>query len=63
METAVGGGKSVPRYVQIAEEIVQQIRAGILKPGDMVPSESEPRGALRRLGRHHPQGHGGGPRE
>ncbi|MFE7037985.1 GntR family transcriptional regulator [Streptomyces atratus] len=41
METAVGGGKSVPRYVQIAEEIVQQIRAGILKPGDMVPSESE----------------------
>ncbi|MFD7615098.1 GntR family transcriptional regulator [Streptomyces sp. NPDC059828] len=41
METAVGGGRAVPRYVQIAEEIVQQIRAGVLKPGDLVPSESE----------------------
>lgn len=41
MGTAVGGGRSVPRYVQIADEIVQQIRAGVLKPGDMVPSESE----------------------
>lgn len=41
MGTAVGGGKAVPRYVQIADEIVEQIRAGILKPGDMVPSESE----------------------
>jgi GntR family transcriptional regulator len=27
--------------VQIADEIVQQIKAGVLKPGDMVPSESE----------------------
>ncbi|WP_240138236.1 GntR family transcriptional regulator [Streptomyces sp. MUM 178J] len=41
MGTAVGGGRAVPRYVQIADEIVQQIRAGVLKPGDMVPSESE----------------------
>ncbi|MFE0374171.1 GntR family transcriptional regulator, partial [Streptomyces inhibens] len=41
MGTAVGGGKAVPRYVQIADDIVQQIRAGVLKPGDMVPSESE----------------------
>ncbi|WP_432170857.1 GntR family transcriptional regulator [Streptomyces sp. 1222.5] len=41
MGTAVGGERSVPRYVQIAEEIVQQIRAGVLKPGDMVPSEAE----------------------
>ncbi|MFE7380583.1 GntR family transcriptional regulator [Streptomyces zhihengii] len=41
MGTAVGGGRAVPRYVQIAEEIVQQIRAGALKPGDLVPSESE----------------------
>ncbi|KPI21787.1 transcriptional regulator, GntR family with UTRA sensor domain containing protein [Actinobacteria bacterium OV450] len=41
MGTAVGGGKAVPRYVQIAEEIVQQIRAGVLGAGDMVPSESE----------------------
>ncbi len=41
MGTAVGGGKAVPRYLQIADEIVQQIRAGVLKPGDMVPSESE----------------------
>ncbi|MFD5429278.1 GntR family transcriptional regulator [Streptomyces sp. NPDC127084] len=41
MGTAVGGGRAVPRYVQIAEEIVQQIRAGVLKPGDLVPSESE----------------------
>ncbi|MGW2938801.1 GntR family transcriptional regulator [Streptomyces sp. NPDC001156] len=41
MGTAVGGERAVPRYVQIAEEIVQQIRAGVLKPGEMVPSESE----------------------
>ena len=41
MGTAAGGGRAVPRYVQIADEIVQQIRAGVLKPGDMVPSESE----------------------
>ncbi|MEU6433920.1 GntR family transcriptional regulator [Streptomyces albidoflavus] len=41
MRTAVEGGRSGPRYVQIADEIVQQIRAGVLKPGDMVPSESE----------------------
>src|SRR5690606_36785018 len=41
MGTAVGGERSGPRYVQIADEIVQQIRAGVLKPGDMVPSESE----------------------
>ncbi|MCK8676405.1 GntR family transcriptional regulator [Streptomyces lichenis] len=41
MGTAVGGDRAVPRYLQIAEEIVQQIRAGVLKPGDMVPSESE----------------------
>ena len=41
MGTTAGGGRAVPRYVQIAEEIVQQIQAGILKPGDLVPSESE----------------------
>ncbi|MFB8777105.1 GntR family transcriptional regulator [Streptomyces broussonetiae] len=41
MGTTVGGERAVPRYVQIADEIVQQIRAGVLKPGDMVPSESE----------------------
>ncbi|MDQ0844053.1 GntR family transcriptional regulator [Streptomyces sp. V1I6] len=41
MGTAVGGGRAVPRYVQIADEIIQQIRAGVLKPGDLVPSESE----------------------
>jgi GntR family transcriptional regulator len=41
MGTAVGGERSVPRYVQIADEIVQQIRAGVLRPGEMVPSESE----------------------
>ncbi|WP_329163090.1 GntR family transcriptional regulator [Streptomyces sp. NBC_01717] len=41
MGTAVGGGRAVPRYVQIADEIIQQIRASVLKPGDMVPSESE----------------------
>ncbi|WP_405544833.1 GntR family transcriptional regulator [Streptomyces goshikiensis] len=41
MGTAAGGGKAVPRYVQIADEIVQQIRAGVLGAGDMVPSESE----------------------
>ncbi|WP_432000357.1 GntR family transcriptional regulator [Streptomyces sioyaensis] len=41
MGTAVGGGKAVPRYLQIADDILQQIRAGALKPGEMVPSESE----------------------
>ncbi|MFF4497341.1 GntR family transcriptional regulator [Streptomyces sp. NPDC001546] len=42
MGTAVGGGRgAVPRYVQIADDIVQQIRAGALKAGDMVPSEAE----------------------
>ncbi|WP_284579037.1 GntR family transcriptional regulator [Streptomyces sp. 2P-4] len=41
MGTAVGGGKTVPRYLQIAEDIVQQIRAGVLQPGDQVPSEAE----------------------
>ncbi|MDX2848515.1 GntR family transcriptional regulator [Streptomyces sp. PA03-3a] len=41
MGTAVGGERSVPRYVEIADEIVLQIRQGVLKPGDTVPSESE----------------------
>ncbi|MER5463462.1 GntR family transcriptional regulator [Streptomyces sp. NPDC002668] len=41
MGTAVGGGTNGPRYVQIADDIIKQIRAGVLKPGDMVPSESE----------------------
>jgi GntR family transcriptional regulator len=41
MGTAVGGDRAVPRYIQIADELVKQIRAGVLKPGDMVPSESE----------------------
>ncbi|MEU9945657.1 GntR family transcriptional regulator [Streptomyces lavendulae] len=41
MGTAVGGGKAVPRYLQIAEDIVQQIRAGVLGPGNQVPSEAE----------------------
>ncbi len=31
----------MPRYVEIADEIVLQIRQGVLKPGDTVPSESE----------------------
>ncbi len=31
----------MPRYLQIAEDIVQQIRAGVLQPGDQVPSEAE----------------------
>lgn len=39
--TTAGGGRAVPRYVQIAEKIVQQIKAGVLKPGDLVPSGSE----------------------
>ncbi|MFJ9881103.1 GntR family transcriptional regulator [[Kitasatospora] papulosa] len=41
MGTAAGGAGSGPRYVQIADDLVQQIRAGVLKAGDMVPSESE----------------------
>ncbi|WP_187283957.1 GntR family transcriptional regulator [Streptomyces sp. adm13(2018)] len=39
--TPADAGRAVPRYVQIADEIVQQIRSGVLKAGDMVPSESE----------------------
>lgn len=30
-----------PRYLQIAEDLAQQIRAGVLAPGEKVPSESE----------------------
>src|SRR5690606_26597023 len=41
MGTPVEGGRSGPRYGQSADETVQQTRAGVLKPGDMVPSESE----------------------
>ncbi|MFZ3569225.1 GntR family transcriptional regulator [Streptomyces sp. BYX5S] len=41
MGTAVGEGRSVPQYVRIAEDLVQQIRAGVIKPGELVPSESE----------------------
>lgn len=41
MGTSAGAGKAVPRYVQIADDLVQQIKAGVLKPGDMMPSESE----------------------
>ncbi|MFF7501776.1 GntR family transcriptional regulator [Streptomyces lavendulae] len=41
MGAAIGAGKAVPRYLQIAEDIIQQVRAGVLKPGDQVPSEAE----------------------
>ncbi|MFI5803566.1 GntR family transcriptional regulator [Streptomyces sp. NPDC051561] len=30
-----------PRYLQIAEDLAQQIKAGVLAPGEKVPSESE----------------------
>lgn len=40
MGTSVAGDKSEPEYVRIANEIVQQIRAGVIEPGQMVPSES-----------------------
>ncbi|MEU1122817.1 GntR family transcriptional regulator [Streptomyces sp. NPDC005899] len=30
-----------PRYLQIAEDLAQQIRTGVLAPGSKVPSESE----------------------
>lgn len=30
-----------PRYLQIAEDLAQQIRTGVLAPGEKVPSESE----------------------
>ncbi|MFF7242620.1 GntR family transcriptional regulator [Embleya sp. NPDC008237] len=32
---------SVPRYVQIADELARQIRAGTLKAGELLPSETE----------------------
>lgn len=41
MGVSVGEGKAVPRYLQIAEDIVQQVRTGVLQPGDQVPSETE----------------------
>jgi GntR family transcriptional regulator len=34
-------GKAVPKYLQVANDLVQQIRAGVLSAGQMVPSESE----------------------
>lgn len=41
MGVSVGDARAVPRYVQIADDLVQQIRAGVLKVGEVVPSESE----------------------
>ncbi|WP_263167611.1 GntR family transcriptional regulator [Streptomyces sp. SCSIO ZS0520] len=41
MGNTAGGGKAAPRYMQIAEEVVGQIQAGVLKPGELIPSESE----------------------
>ncbi|PHQ50211.1 GntR family transcriptional regulator [Streptomyces cinnamoneus] len=38
-EVSQDSGK--PRYLQIAHDLAEQIRAGILEPGSQVPSESE----------------------
>ena len=45
-----------PRYLQIADDLAQQIRAKVLPPGEQVPSESElmdryavSQGTVRRL--------------
>ncbi|MET9919476.1 GntR family transcriptional regulator [Streptomyces sp. NPDC006435] len=40
MATMVPGDSGKPRYLQIAEDLAQQIRAGVLRPGEKVPSES-----------------------
>ncbi|MCJ1680564.1 GntR family transcriptional regulator [Streptomyces sp. APSN-46.1] len=34
-------GRAVPKYLQLANDIIQQIRAGVLNAGDMVPSEAD----------------------
>ncbi|KIF74536.1 GntR family transcriptional regulator [Streptomyces sp. 150FB] len=41
MATTVQRDRGNPRYLQIAEDLAQQIRAGVLAPGDKMPSESE----------------------
>ncbi|MCW7986055.1 GntR family transcriptional regulator [Streptomyces platensis subsp. clarensis] len=41
MGTAASRDSGQPRYLQIAEDLAQQIRSGALAPGTKVPSESE----------------------
>ncbi|MGX1884441.1 GntR family transcriptional regulator [Streptomyces sp. NPDC055287] len=41
MGTTASRDSGKPRYLQIAEDLAQQIRAGVLPPGEKVPSESE----------------------
>ncbi|MFI0152584.1 GntR family transcriptional regulator [Streptomyces lydicus] len=41
MGTAASRDSGQPRYLQIAEDLAQQIRSGVLAPGTKVPSESE----------------------
>ncbi|MFJ4922074.1 GntR family transcriptional regulator [Streptomyces sp. NPDC088725] len=41
MATTAPRDSGKPRYLQIAEDLAQQIRAGVLMPGEKVPSESE----------------------
>ncbi|MGY4974046.1 GntR family transcriptional regulator [Streptomyces nigrescens] len=41
MGTAASRDSGQPRYLQIAEDLAQQIRSGFLAPGTKVPSESE----------------------
>ncbi|MEV4443174.1 GntR family transcriptional regulator [Streptomyces sp. NPDC049577] len=41
MGNEVSRDSGKPRYLQIADDLAQQIRVGVLKPGAQVPSESE----------------------
>ncbi|MYW04512.1 GntR family transcriptional regulator [Streptomyces sp. SID3343] len=41
MRSETTRGVSVPRYVQIADDLAQQIRTGILKAGELLPSETD----------------------
>ncbi|MFG2861239.1 GntR family transcriptional regulator [Streptomyces sioyaensis] len=41
MGTAASRDSGQPRYLQIADDLAQQIRSGVLAPGEKVPSESE----------------------
>lgn len=41
LNSTLSSGESVPFYFQIMTQIKQQVKTGILKPGDMIPSEAE----------------------
>ncbi|MER7924175.1 MULTISPECIES: GntR family transcriptional regulator [unclassified Streptomyces] len=41
MRSEAGRRAAVPKYLQVADDVLEQIRSGFLRPGLQVPSESE----------------------